>query len=110
MMAKFVVVALPVITRLVAERSPGKFTAWPVLPIVTPVAVDVPIDIELKESITTAPSPEMLVPLKVRAASAGPAVRARTPTTIPMMRSHPLRLSSRDFILEAGYGWGRPFC
>ena len=93
-MAKFVVVALPA-----TERFPKKLTAWPNLPIVMPVAVDVPMEMVLELSITTAPSPEMLVPLKVSAASAGPAERARTPTVMPMMRSQALRLSSCDFIL-----------
>jgi hypothetical protein len=64
------------------------------------VAVDVPIEIVLELSIMTAPFPEMLVPLKVSAARAGPAVIARTPTMMPTMRGQPAYLSSEDFILE----------
>ena len=74
------------------------------------VAVDVPIEIVLEESIMTAPSPEMLVPLKVSAASAGPALRAMTAIMLPMRRGQPAYLSPYDFILEAGDGFGRPFC
>jgi hypothetical protein len=48
----------------------------------------------------------MLVPLKVSAASAGPAVTARTPTMMPMKRGQPAFLSSDDFILEAGCVFG----
>ena len=96
------VIAKLVVVALIVERFPGKFTVWPILPIVIPVAVDVPIEIVLDESTTTLESPEMFVPLNVSVANAGRAVRARTPSTIPALRGQWLRLSSDDFILEKG--------
>jgi hypothetical protein len=69
---------------------------------VIPVAVEVPIEIVLELSITTAPFPEILVPLNLRAASAGPAVRARTPTVMPTMRGQLECLSPDDFMFLKG--------
>jgi hypothetical protein len=99
----------PTLIEPVTETFPGNVVVWLDLPIVTAAAVDVPIEIVLELSITTAPSPEMLVPLNVSAANAGPAVTARIPTKMPTKRGHPLRLSRDEFIFGVGYGLGTTF-
>jgi len=68
------------------------------LPIVIPVAVDVPIAMVLELSITTPESPVTPVLVNVSAANAEPEVSARTPSTTPTMRGQLERLSFDDFI------------
>jgi hypothetical protein len=83
-MAKFVVVALPV-KRLVEETFPGKSTVCPDCPILIPVAEFVPMEIVPVASITLFESPVMLVPLKVSAAEAAEMPAKRTSVTAAPM-------------------------
>jgi hypothetical protein len=59
-----------VMARLVAEMVPGNATVWPALPIVMPVADDVPMEIVLDPSMAMPTSPDMVVLLNVSAAEA----------------------------------------
>jgi hypothetical protein len=61
------------------DRLPGRVTVWPNLPIVIPVAVEVPMEIVPAPSMMTLPSPEMVVPVNVsdaKAIEAAPRVAA----------------------------------
>jgi hypothetical protein len=70
------------------------------LPMVIPVAVEVPIEMVLEAvSMATAEVPIMLVPLTVNAANAVPAESARMPKTIPTMRGQVKVLSPDEFML-----------
>src|ERR1017187_6934387 len=76
----------------VMERFPGNVVVAPLLPIVMPVAVEVPMEMVLEPSITTAESPEMFVPVKVRDANANETPPASTAR--PMIAAKKI---NRDF-------------
>jgi hypothetical protein len=80
---------------------PGNETVFDALPIVTPVAVEVPIEIVLEPSMTTGPLPEILVLVNVSYAKAIDA----TPRVAAMMRE---MTTLETFLLRDAYmdSWG----
>jgi len=61
--------------RALEDTVPSIVVVMPTLPIVMPVAVEVPMEMVPALSIMTLPSPEMVVPLKVK-----PAIATDAPT------------------------------
>jgi hypothetical protein len=89
-MAKFVVVALPV-KKLVEETFPGNNTVCPDCPMVIPVAEFVPIEMVPVVSMMLFESPMMLVPLNVNAAEAID-TPAKTTKATAAARPPPMRI------------------
>jgi hypothetical protein len=77
----------------VTATVPGKVVVTPVLPIVIPVAVEVPMEIVPVASITLFESPVMLVPLKVSAANA-----IETPANKRRMAAAPMPTTEMFFM------------
>jgi hypothetical protein len=69
------------------ETFPGNVVVAPLFPIVIPVAVDVPMEMVPAPSITTLPSPEIVVPLKLSDAKATETPPTRVTTMATDMMS-----------------------